>query len=590
MGTNTLETAYSNGQIIDASHINELTAAVINQFVGRNTSGVPEVGKSLGTAAIPWGAIHAESLLLNGLAVDTSQITSAPNRIVGGATRADSEQPDFLRVDGSAATLTVLGASTNITLAINGQGATVSTDIVKSGLTLAPSANNTCDVNDVGVINSLYAGESDAAVKEIILDNVGSEIAARVGQYVGFKAPTGEIMYGYLKNSTTLTNVFRGYFFNSSGAPIPRDVLSDNDTLTLVNIGWIFVEDNGTTVDITYSQPVYSFEAPSGPTVGQYWFDISNQTWKRYSGTEFEIINRIIVGIVALDDTAAIGARSADFTNNFDRLNTIDLSLASSEIVESKNFESRINVYGVNLYVEYSKLIWNITSDLESGLVEASSTDYYLYVSTKGRTVLSSEKPYLRKDLQGYYHPYQSWRCVGVSFNDVSSDLVLASCLSYNTSKNNLNVVVSHQESSGTGGGSTSGGNVVTRAMNTVEGADSDSIYLNSSQIFIAPGTYKMAGFFSAYECDRHQSFLYNVDTTTYEVVGSSEYMSNSLPVTTKSLINTTKTFDKTTIYEARHYAQTTKTSGLGFAANATGNPQNYELYASLTFETQRGI
>ena len=73
MGTNTLEPAYSNGDIIDASHVNEITQAIVNQFVGRSTSGVPESGKSLGTAALPWGAVHANSLILNG-----SQIMRTP--------------------------------------------------------------------------------------------------------------------------------------------------------------------------------------------------------------------------------------------------------------------------------------------------------------------------------------------------------------------------------------------------------------------------------------------------------------------------------------------------------------------------------
>jgi hypothetical protein len=427
MGTNTLETAYSNGQIIDASHINELTAAVINQFVGRNTSGVPESGKSLGTAAIPWGAVHANSLILNGSVVDTGQITSVANRIVSGATRADSDQPQFLDADGTAATMTVLGASTNITLSINASAVTVSTDIVKTGLTLAPSANNTCLVNDTAMVNDLYAGEVDAVIKEITIDTLGSEVTAKIGQYVGFKTATGEIMYGYLESATKITNVFRGFFFDDTGAPIVRGNLSNNDTLTLINIGWVFVEDNGTTVDISYLQPTYSFEAPSGPATGQYWFDIPNQVWKRYSGTEFEIINRMLIGIIALDDTACIATRSGDFTNTFQDLNNVELEINSTEIVTSKNFSSRVSVYGGEVVQDLNKLSWNMTTDLESGLSEASSTKYYAYISTKGERIISDQKPYLRKDLKGLYHPYHTWRSVGRFFNDSSSDIVRAS-------------------------------------------------------------------------------------------------------------------------------------------------------------------
>lgn len=425
MGTNTLETAYSNGQIIDASHVNEITAAIINQFVGRNTSGVPEAGKSLGTAAIPWGAIHSDSLILGGLAVDTSKLTSLANRIVSGATRADSSMPDFLRADGTVATLNILGATTNITLTINALAATVSTDIAKTSLSTAPSTNNTALVNDASLVNDLYAGESTYSITSITIDTVGSEISSLVGQYIALQTATGEILYGYLKSSTEITNVYRGFFFDDAGAPIVRGNLSNNDTLTLMNVGYVFIEDNGTTVDISYDQPVYAYEAPSGPATGQYWFDIPNQTWKRYSGTEFVIINRILVGIVVLDDTAAIATRCIDFTNAFSDFNNVDVSISSTEIILSKEFSSRVSVYGTEVMQDFNKLSWNITTDLESGLTEASSTYYYLYVSTEGERIISNNKPYLRQDLKGLYHPYHTWRCVGTAYNDGSSNLTL---------------------------------------------------------------------------------------------------------------------------------------------------------------------
>ena len=356
------------------------------------------------------------------MAVDTSQITSLANRIISGAARADSSQPDFLRANGAAASMSVLGATTNIILSINALAATVSTDIVKTSLTVAPSTNNTALVNDATMSNDLYAGEDDT---EITIGTVGSEISALIGQYIALKTATGEIMYGFLKDATTLTNVLRGFFFDSAGAPIVRGNLSDTNVLTLMNVGYVFVEDNGTTVDISYSQPVYAFEAPSGPATGQYWFDITNQTWKRYSGTEFVIINRILVGMVVLDATNAIATRTSDLTNKFSDFNNVDLDISSTEIIKSKSFSSRLNVYGTEVTQDLNKLSWNITTDLEGGLTEAISTVYYLYVSIDGERIISDEKPYFREDLKGDYHPYHTWRLVGMAYNDASSNFTV---------------------------------------------------------------------------------------------------------------------------------------------------------------------
>ena len=575
MGTNTLETAYSNGQIIDASHVNELTAAIINQFVGRNTSGVPEAGKSLGTAAIPWGTIHAGSLVLNGAVVDTSEITSLANRIVSGKTRADSQQPDFVRADGSAATLTVQGASTNLTLSINTTAVTVSSDITKTALTLAPSSNNTCLVNDSNLTNDFYAGEDGTS---IIIDTVGSEISALVGQYIALKTPTNEILYGFLKSATEITNVYRGFFFDDTGAPIVRGNLSNNDTLTLMNVGYVFVEDNGTTVDISYLQPVYSFEAPSGPATGQYWFDIPNQVWKRYSGTEFEIINRMLIGTVVLDDTAAIAQRSGDFTNSFKEFNNLELEIASSEIIESKEFSNRVNVYGTELVQDLTKLSWNITTDLESGLTEASSTEYFLYLSIDGQRVISDIKPYQRQDLKGYYHPYHTWRCVGVAFNDSSSNLVCLSVIPYNSEVFSSSVVLKDAKPSGSNGGSSTGSVFVTRDLNTVE-LNEDLVNLDSNQFTLLAGTYDIDGLAYSFRSNGHVAMLYNVTDTTEVFRGTpAASLTGISDSQSASFIAGKFTITEPKVFELRHRVASSRSSdGLG-VPNAFGGDEVYAI------------
>lgn len=422
MSTNTLETAYANGEIIDASHVNELTLALLGSFVGRNSSGIPAVGQSLGTLALPWGNIYASGLVLDGVALDTSLIVSAPNRIVSGKVRSLSSMPDFLRANGAALSFQVLGATTNLVLSVNNDATTVISDITKTGVTAAPSTQNTCLVNDAAMTNDKYAGEDGGT---ITIDTVGTEISSRVGQIVALKNGT-EIMLAYVNSATQLSNVYRGFFFDSSGNPLVRANLSNNDTLTFLSLGWVFIEDNGTTIDVSYKSPTYAYSSPSSPATGDYWYDLANSVWKRYSGASFDIINRILVGVVAADATNCIASRSFDFSKSFRGTNNLELELFSTEIIRTKPNRGVISVYGTNVERLSNKFTWNITTDLESGLTEASSTVYYLYISDKGQSIISTEKPHYRHDLIGDYHPYHSWRMAGMAYNDGSNNFTLS--------------------------------------------------------------------------------------------------------------------------------------------------------------------
>lgn len=523
MGTNTLETAYANGQIIDASHINELTASLLGAVIGRDNSGVPELGKSLGTAAIPWGNVYSQGIILNGLALDPSQITTLPNRIVSGQSRALSELPDFIRANGAALEFTIQAATTNLVLSINNVSTTVAADVVKTGITAAPSTNNTADIDDTSISNDLYIGEDGT---EITIDNAGSSVTSRIGQVVALKTPTGEIFKGILKSATKITDVLRGYYFDNAGAPLVRGNLSDNDTVTLMNIGWVFVEDNGTTVDVTYQTPVVSFEAPGSPATGDYWFDLSNQIWKRYSGTTFEVINRILVGEVVSDATNTIASRSYDFSKSFSELNNIQLSVDTSEIVKSTDKSTGCSVYGSNIFVDLTKLDWNITTDLESGQTEAASTEYFLYLSEKGRRFLSSTKPYTRPDLQGRYHPYHSWRCVGQAFNNSGSNLVVATHDGFNTVAAPGVTVFRDEQSSGTNGGGFTAGSYTTRALNTA--SDNPVAYLSSNQVFHLSGEYEIEAVAPCYLVDSHRARYFNVDDSLSVIQGANGFTNNS--------------------------------------------------------------
>lgn len=425
MGTGNLPTTatVASGLKILSADFLSVISALQGSFVPRNTSGVPTAGESLGTALYYWGNIHASSLTLNGETVDLSGLVSPANRIVSGATRTTSGQPQFLEPAGSSASVDILGLTTNLVLSINSTTVTVSTDITKSSLTTAPASNNTCLINDsyfADQAESKYFGEIDSDRPIIPIDTAGSEITGRVGQFISLKTATSEIMFGWLKSTTEFVNVYRGFFFDSSLNPIVRETIANNDTLTLLETGWIFVENDGTSADVTYTTPAYSYDAPSSPSAGDYWYDISNNEWKEYDSS-WASSNRMLVGICVMDTSNCIGARSFDFYQDFKDTNTLEVEIFSDEVARTSTKSNIVNVYGTDLRINNYPVEWDNTADMETGSV-SNDVEYYLYLSTDGEPYISTERPYKRDDLLGRYHPYNNWRYIAKAVTDYNSD------------------------------------------------------------------------------------------------------------------------------------------------------------------------
>ncbi len=430
MGVNSI-TTIPLGDPMRSVDVNQLIDALKQAFVGRNASGVAALGQELGTVAVPWGTARITSLVVGGNVIDFSGLAAAANRLISSRVRTTSNLPDFIRADGSAAEANILATATPLVLSINGVSVTVSGDINVPALTTAPVANNTCQVNDTnlsGQEESKYQGE-DGTI--ITIDAAGTEITNRVGQYAAFKNGANEIFLAFIKSSTELTNVFRGFYFNSSGNELRREVMANNDVLTIQSLGWMFIEDDGATVDVTYTTPVYDFSAPGSPATGDYWFDTQASVWKRYNGTSFVIVDRILLGQVVIDTVNCFASRSVDFAREFSNQNNIDTQLRTTEIVESTDSNTRISVYGIDQFTDFSKIDWNITIDLEFG-AEASDTMYYLYLSDEGERIISIERPQNRLDLKGWYHPFQSWRCISNVFNDSSNDFEFSNATLFN--------------------------------------------------------------------------------------------------------------------------------------------------------------
>ncbi|MCK5345191.1 MAG: hypothetical protein KAR20_17400, partial [Candidatus Heimdallarchaeota archaeon] len=242
MSTNILETAIKG--IVKALYVNEIVSALVGSFVGRNSSGAPASGQNLGTLLYPWGEAHINDVIYKGTPVAPDVFDSSRNRIVSGAVRTTSGQPDFLRADGATNALTILATTTSLSLVINDVVVDIESDIVVTGLTVAPGANNTMTLDDAFVTPNDVSKVllEDLSTLEFIA--VGSEITDRVGFFAAMKTPNNEIFYALIETATGLSNAFRGYFFDDNGDPIPRDTLDDGEVFTLLNLGWIFIQNN----------------------------------------------------------------------------------------------------------------------------------------------------------------------------------------------------------------------------------------------------------------------------------------------------------------------------------------------------------
>lgn len=269
MGTTNITQSKSNGDVIDETWYNDFRSTVIGNFLPRDpSSGVLGSEPDLGSAIYPWGNIYGSGLVINGTQIDVSTFIGTSNVIISGQTRTTSILPDFIRANGAAPSFEIQALNTNLVLNINDKSTIVETNITVGGLVTAPVSNNTCLVNDPNLL--LFSDIQGEDFTTIFIDNAGSEITNRIGQYITLQNGS-EYMFAYVKSATELTNVYRGYYFDNTGTPIERNTLADNDVLTLMSTGWVFIEDDGFTVDVSYRTPIYSSQEPQAPQIGDYW-------------------------------------------------------------------------------------------------------------------------------------------------------------------------------------------------------------------------------------------------------------------------------------------------------------------------------
>lgn len=375
---------------------------------------------------------------------DALETALAPNRIESGKMRADSSQPIFLRPNGAALTVAVMGATTPLVAVIDDAVINVTTDLVSSALVAAPAANNTALVNDAGVDDSEHTKFLGEFRTSLIIDAAGTEITNRVSQLAGFKINNGvtnEYFIARIKSSTELTEVRRGFFFDSADAPLPRLAIADNDVITFLKLAYIFLKTDGT-LTASYDEPIYSGTEPTSPASGQYWFDTANTTWKRFDGAAFVAADAILIGHALSTSAATVAARSLDFAKSFSDDNTLSIEKFDNAQVRVKDKDALLSVYGIGLRFGSYLPRWDMALNLDSGVAETADTLYYFYITEDGVAKISNLCPMERPELKGLYHPFQTWRCVGQAFNNASSNL--EAVISY-SDLSEANYVVTHK-------------------------------------------------------------------------------------------------------------------------------------------------
>ena len=138
--------------------------------------------------------------------------------------------------------------------------------------------------------------------------------------------------------------------------------------------------------------------------------------------------------------------------------------------------------------------------------------------------------------------------------------------------------IICDEKANDTAAGAFTSGDWRTRDLNT-EIADPDGIVsISSNQFTLGAGTYLIEASSPAFDCNRHQTRLYNATTTT--VVQYGQAMSGS---STYSGLNNSCVYARTTItgdtaFEIQHQCQTTKTTtGFGLD-NEFGCDQIYTV------------
>jgi YVTN family beta-propeller protein len=414
MGTNTLTTRV-DGLAIVVDWFNDIKSLLCVDFVPRAITGIPtdEAG-SLGSSLYRW-----KDLYLSGACyvkgVDISQITSEPkdpHRIISGKALT-SGKPDILAI-GALLTATFQATATACVCMINSVQKTFSTDLTFTGLTAAPSSNNTCLINDPSLCGQAVTktlGEWDGL--PIVIDTIGSAITALNGTIAAFQTGTSVFLALVDTTNNKLWPIYRGF------AGTARGTLSDNATITLLKLNTLLLKSDGIIKVSSIYYPESVTTAPGPGSAGKVYYE--RDTGKiAYDDGSTMSREYLVLGYVICDSTHSLYVECCDFDMNWRDNMNIRLSIKDTTTVTVKK-NSFANVAG-----EYISFIKDVDAtqagNMEAGESIAANTVYYLYLSNSGTIYFSTKAPRAcQYPKRGWYHPEQYYRCIGQVSTDTAS-------------------------------------------------------------------------------------------------------------------------------------------------------------------------
>lgn len=343
-------------------------------------------------------------------------------RLVAGTTASGSGLSNFLAPAGTALSISVKAATTPLQYYVNGTLYTLTSDVTAAGLSAGPTTANTATLSAIpsGATNQTYGEDPDYP---IALTSPGSAITARRNLLSAFKVThsgVDDYFIGYVYSTDgtnySLRYCLRGNTFDKDGANIPRVTLAAADTVTLLQLTWVFLNTSGQIL-VCYNNPIYGKKTPNSGATGDFWFDQDNQKWKQYTGTAWADASAILLGYCMQDGTACKAARSEEFFAISDPLLNIELEVLPNtpSTVSTRAPGMQVTVAGETFSADDVIWTWAAGASLDmevgSGL-SSTATQYYLYITDAGDRMISLTAPHDRPDLLGWYHPAKLWRCV----------------------------------------------------------------------------------------------------------------------------------------------------------------------------------
>jgi hypothetical protein len=268
--------------------------------------------------------------------------------------------------------------------------------------------------------------------------------------------------------------------------------------------------------------------------------------------------------------------------------NTVIPSWTTIQIDTTNNFNSTSGIYTVNAIGDYHVEATLHTTDTTAGNDDTVSVyvNNILYASgitgngEQGASLISTVIPNLKPN------DTIDIRCSNnrtITSDNTGTYLSIYKIATPQTIAFDGNKIATIKDlkTSGTDGGSNTGGTTATRTLNTLNDPYG-IISLNSNQINLQPGRYKISARAPAYNVTRHQIQLYNITSSSVQIVGSNASSGGTDNTSTDSLFEDIVIIGVPTTFEIRHYTQSSQsTTGFGIASSSGQS----EIYTTVTIE-----